>query len=67
MRLSRIRPNDSMANASLRSSHPHVRKRVHHAGPSSPSLYTEIDDERDLEYLFTEYAEMSRSEQEEAR
>ena len=67
MRLSRIRPNDSMANAALRSSHPHVKKRVHHAGPSSPSLYTEFDDERDLEYLFTEYADMSTLQQEEAR
>ena len=67
MRLSRIRPNDSMANASLRSSHPHVRNRVHLAGPSSPSLYTEFDDDTDLEYLFTEYADMSRSEKEEAR
>jgi len=30
-------------------------------------LYSEIDDDRDLEYLFTEYADMSRTEQERTR
>ena len=67
MRLSRIRPNDSMANTRLRATHPHVRKRAHHAGASTPSLYTSIDNDRDLEYLFTEYADMSWSEREKAR
>ena len=56
-----------MADASLRSERPHVEKRFYHAGASTPSLYTEIDDDRDLEYLFTEYADMPKAKQEEAR
>ena len=67
MRMSRIRKNDTMADASLRSERPHVGKRFYHADASTPSLYTEIDDDRDLVYLFTEYADMSKAEQEKAR
>ena len=67
MRMSRIRRNDPMANASMRRDRDHVDKRFYHADASTPSLYTEIDDERDLEYLFTEYADMSFAEQEKSR
>ena len=67
MRMSRIRRNDPMADSTLRRESDHVEKRFYHADASSPSLYTEIDDERDLEHLFNEYANMSSAEREKAR
>ena len=56
-----------MADASLRRDSEHVEKRSYHADASTPSLFAEIDDERDLEHLVTEYANLSFAEQEIAR
>ena len=67
MRLSRIRRNDPMANASLRPGSGHVPSRYYHRGPHSPGLFSQIDNDSDLQHLFTEYDDMSKEEQQRTR
>ena len=67
MRCSRIRPNDPMANADIRSDSGHVSHRARHADASSPGLFAELDDEVDLRHLFTEYDDLSAAERKRAR
>ena len=62
MRLSRTRRNDPMADEFLRPSSGHVKYRRTHAGSSSPPLFAELDDDRDVELLFTEYEDMTSEE-----
>ena len=67
MRCSRIRPNDPMANADIRSDSGHVSYRARHADASSPGLFAELDDEVDLRHLFTEYDDLSAAERKRAK
>ena len=76
LRMSRIRRNDPMANATLRKERVHTSSRFAHAGPSTPGLFTSdaktrsfgsSKDDIDLYYLFTEYNDMSDSEKEQAK
>jgi len=67
MRLSRIRRNDPMADATVRAERSHVEKRAAHAGATSPELGVDIDNDVDLHYLFAEYDDLTPEEKLQAR
>ena len=67
LRLSRIRRHDTMADPALRRDRKHVTSRQTHAGPATPSLFTDIDSDVDLQYLFMDYSEMTAREREKAK
>ena len=70
LRLSRIRKNDPRGDPTLRSERVHTASRAAHAGPRAPGLFcfdSSSQSDIDLQYLFTEFNDMSESAREKAR